>query len=351
MARGAVFALSAEERRVVDGEEHTHRRLVNSDGGQRLGILKVGDGVANLEALQANHGADVATLHGLCALVADTLKGVQLLDLGLLLGAVAVADGDVHAVAQRAAVDTAHSDAACVVAIVERRDEHLGRTLKMLRRGNHFNNLVEQIVDVAGGSLPVLTHPAVLGRAVDDGEVELVLGGVKVAHQVEHHLIDLLRATVGLVHLVDHHDGLQPDLQCLLQHEARLGHGSLKSVDEEQAAVCHIEHTLNLATKVGVSGSIENINLCAFPVDRYVFRKNRYPSLALQIVGVEHFPAVVLAVTEQFASEHHLVHQGCLTMVNVRNNCDVTNVLHLVYLKIAILMGAKLQKKRLIFVR
>ena len=49
MTAGHIFALLAKEWRVVDGEEHAHGGLVDLDGGQRLGILGVADGVANLK--------------------------------------------------------------------------------------------------------------------------------------------------------------------------------------------------------------------------------------------------------------------------------------------------------------
>ena len=77
-----------------------------------------------------------------------------------------------------------------------------------------------------------------------------------------------------------------------------------------------------------MSRRIENIDFDSFPVDTYVLAQNCYPSFALQIVRVENFTAVVLSVTEEFTSEHHLVNQSRFAVVNVRNNCDVTNILH-----------------------
>ena len=260
--------------------------------------------------------------------MADALKGMELLDLGALLGAVAVANNDVHAIGELATMHAAHGDTAGIVAIIERGDKHLRSAFELLRSRNNLHNLIEQIVDVVGGLIEIGAHPSVLGRTIDHGEIELVLGGVEVAHQVEHHLVHGLRAAVGLVDLVDHHDGLQTNLQGFLQHETRLRHRTLECVDKQQTTIRHVQHALHLTTEIGVARSIENIDFDALPVDGDVLRQNGYPSFALQIIGIEHFAAVVLAVTEQFSSEHHLVDQGSLTMVNVRNNCDVTNVLH-----------------------
>ena len=203
--------------------------------------------------------------------MSHAFKSVQFFNLGLFLTSVAVADGDIHAVFQCSAMHAAHGDASRVVAVVERRDEHLGRALKLLGGGNHLDYLVEQILNVVGRCLPVFCHPAVFGRTVHYREVELVFGGIEGEHQIEHHFVDFLRTTVGFVHLVHHHNGFQPQLQCLLKHEAGLGHGALKGVDEQQAAVGHVEHTLHLTAEVGVARGVENIYLSTFPVDRNVF--------------------------------------------------------------------------------
>ena len=86
VAAGDKLALLAEERRVVDGEEHAHRRLVDLDGRQRLGVLVVADGVADLEqdvlVEVEQHSADLAGLDGvLGALFAQSFEGVKLLHL------------------------------------------------------------------------------------------------------------------------------------------------------------------------------------------------------------------------------------------------------------------------------
>ena len=49
VAAGDEFAFFAKERRVVDGEEHTHGRLIDFDRRQRVGIFAITDSVANFE--------------------------------------------------------------------------------------------------------------------------------------------------------------------------------------------------------------------------------------------------------------------------------------------------------------
>ena len=63
MARGNKLAFLAEERTVVDGEEHAHCGLVDGDWWQWFRIFKVANGVANLETLESDNGTDVSTVH------------------------------------------------------------------------------------------------------------------------------------------------------------------------------------------------------------------------------------------------------------------------------------------------
>lgn len=61
-------------------------------------------------------------------------------------------------------------------------------------------------------------HPVVFGRAVNDGEAELLFGGAKFEHEVEHHFVDFKGA--GFVDFVDDYNGLETDLQSLCKTSA-----------------------------------------------------------------------------------------------------------------------------------
>ena len=108
-----------------------------------------------------------------------SLENMEFLDPGLLQRTVAVTDGNLHAVLQLTAVYTTHGDTALVTGIVERRDEHLRCSLNLLRGRDYLDNLIEQIGNIVGRILPVLTHPTVLCGAIDHGEVQLLFGGVQ----------------------------------------------------------------------------------------------------------------------------------------------------------------------------
>ena len=114
MARGNKLTLLAKEGRVVDGKEHAHRRLIDSDGRQWLGILGIAYGVANLKVVQAHDSAYIARAHRIGTLASQPLEGVQLLDLGLLGRAVSVGQCDGHTFLQCTTVHAAHSHTARV---------------------------------------------------------------------------------------------------------------------------------------------------------------------------------------------------------------------------------------------
>ena len=303
VARGAEFALFSEEGRVVDGEKHGHSRLVDGDGGQRFGVFEIADGVADLKVLKPDHSTDVAAFHSRDFGATHALKGLELLDFRFLEGAVAVGDGDIHAFAHGAAVHTPDGDAAGVVGIVERGDEQLRSAFEARGSGDVFEDLVQQVVDVFGGVVVVFAHPVVFGRAVNDGEAELLFGGAEFEHEVEHHFIDFLGAAVGFVDFVDDDNGFEADLQGLLQNKARLRHGTLEGVDEQQAAVGHVEHAFHFTAEVGVARSVDDVDLGVPIVDRYVLGKDGDAPLAFQIVVVEHEFAGLLVGAEQVSGQ------------------------------------------------
>ena len=142
MARGDELTFLAKEGRVVDHEEHRHGGLVNSDGRQGLRVLDVADGVANLELVEADDSTDIATLHLVDTLVTHAIKDVELLDPGLLHRAVAMGNGDLHAVLQGATMNATYSNTASVARIVERGDEHLRGTLNLLGSRDNLDDLI-----------------------------------------------------------------------------------------------------------------------------------------------------------------------------------------------------------------
>ncbi|GAC1462522.1 MAG: hypothetical protein PVSMB7_02750 [Chloroflexota bacterium] len=90
-------------------------------------------------------------------------------------------------------------------------------------------------------------------------------------------------------------------LERLAKDELRLRHRSLRGVDEEQAAIGHIEDALYLSTEVGMTGSVDNIDLDSAVVDGGILREDRYTLFTLQIAGVKNQGSNFLIVAEYVA--------------------------------------------------
>ena len=197
---------------------------------------------------------------------------LEVFDFRFLHCSVAMCYSNVHSGGKRAAVHTSHGYPAGVTRVAKRRDKHLRRSFELFGRGYHVDYLVEQVSYVVCRLVVIRPHPALLCRTVNHREVELFLGCVERAHEVESHFIHLLGAAVGLVHLVYHHYRLEAYLECLLQHEARLRHRAFEGIDKQNAAVGHVEHALHLAAEVAVPRSIDDVDFYVLVTYRNVLR-------------------------------------------------------------------------------
>ena len=125
------------------------------------------------------------------------------------------------------------------------------------------------------------------------------------------HLLERgFRIGVLAIDLVDHDDDPQPDLEGLPQYEPRLRHRALGGVDEEQAAVGHVEHALDLSSEVGMAGRVDD-------VDGHLAVANR---------GVLDQSADLLVVAEGVALLQERVDQGRLAVVDVGDDRHVPDV-------------------------
>ena len=118
MARGNKLAFLAEERAVVDGEEHAHRGFVDGDWRQWFGHFKVADGVANLKFFESDNGTDVSAVHVVGLNVSHSHESVQLLDACAFFFTIAMHHGNVHPIGESAAMHAPHGNTARIAAII-----------------------------------------------------------------------------------------------------------------------------------------------------------------------------------------------------------------------------------------
>ena len=180
--------------------------------------------------------------------------------------------------------------------------------------------------------------PTFAAGSVDDREIEGGLRGVEGDEQVEDFVDDGVRASGSLVDLVDDDDGLQAEGERLGEHEAGLRHRAFEGVDDEEATVSHIEHAFDFAAEVGVARGVDQVDLIFLlvarvgPLDRAILGGDRDAAFALEVARV-HDQAVLAAseLVEVLGTEHaglveKSVGQGRFAMVDVSNDCDVTEI-------------------------
>ena len=179
-----------------------------------------------------------------------------------------VADDDLLVLVDRTALDAADAHPADELVVVDGGDEHLQRAIFVARgRIDIVDDRLKQRDKVGALLVGAVGGRALAGRTEDGGGVELLLRGVEVEQQLEHLVHDLVHAGVGPVDLVDDNDDLVAELERLLQHEPRLGHGALSRVDEQQNAVDHLQNALDLAGEIGVARGVDDVDLIIFIVD------------------------------------------------------------------------------------
>ena len=169
-------------------------------------------------------------------------------------------------------------------------------------------------------------HPPLLGRAIEDREVELFLARIERREQIENLVGDLGGPGVGPVDLVDDDDGLEAHLERLGDHELGLRQRPLGGVDQHQSAVHHVEDALDLAAEIGVAGRIDDIDAGVLPEDRGDLRQDGDATLALEVAGIERALGDALVVAERARLLQQPVDERGLAMVDVGDDGDVAEI-------------------------
>src|SRR5690606_32703393 len=122
--------------------------------------------------------------------------------------------------------------------------------------------------------------------SVDDRKIQLLFGGTQLVEQVEGGVDDVVGTCAGAVDLIDDHNGFEAQLQRFASYETGLRHRAFNSIHQQQNTVNHGQHPLDLATKVSVSGRINNVDMCTVVADRAVLGQNGDTALFLDVIRV-----------------------------------------------------------------
>ena len=226
-----------------------------------------------------------------------------------------------------ARADAAGDDAAEIGIGLQDGAEHAERAVLDRRRRDVAEHEIEQrrhalVLRALGRG----RHPAFLGRAVEDREIELLLAGVERGEQVEHLVHHPDRPRVRPVDLVDDDDRLEPDLERLRHHELGLRQRALGGVDQHQRAVHHVEDALDLAAEIGMARRVDDVDAGVVPKDRGDLGEDGDAPLALEVVGIHGALGHPLVLAEGARLLQQPVDQGGLAVIDMGDDADVAEL-------------------------
>src|SRR5215204_3178731 len=215
-------------------------------------------------------------------------------------------------------------DAPQVLGVVQVRDKHLegGREIHLGSR-DLLQHRLEELPHVFPWIFQIPERPALAGHGVQDGEIQLLVRGAEVGHQVEGEVDDLVGAGVRAVHFIYDHDGLEAEFDGLAQDEARLGHGTLGCVHEQEAAVHHAEDAFDLAAEVRVARGVDDVDLDSLVLHGRVLGQNGYAPFLLKHIAVHGALGDLLPVPELQGLPEQSVYERGLAVIDVRDYGDV----------------------------
>ncbi len=232
MRRGAKRALATRERAVVHRERHPQRRLFDHRPGESQRFFRAGHGLTHVDLRDTSDRHDVSRARLRDFDAAQAVINVELCQAGRPVDPLPVDMSYGRVGPQRTREDPSNGDPAAVVVVVQARDQHLGRRRWIDARRRHLlEDRLEQRAQVAARVGRVQGRRAGDGVGVDDWEVELLVAGVQAHEQVKGGIQHPIGTRVRPVDLVDHHDGAQPERQCLRKHELGLWHRAIDGID------------------------------------------------------------------------------------------------------------------------
>ncbi len=104
------------------------------------------------------------------------------------------------------------------------------------------------------------------------------------------------------------------------------GIGPSTAVDEQQAAVGHVEHAFDFAAEVGVAGRVDDVDADAVVFDRGVLGHDRDALFAFERVRVEDERTDVLILAEDVGLLEEGIDQGGLAVVDVGDDGEVAHI-------------------------
>ena len=201
----------------------------------------------------------------------------------------------------------------------------LQRALELDGRRRHvIDDGFEQRLHVAVALGGIRGRIALQRGGVDHGKVELLVARAEPVEEIERLIEHPLRARAVAIDLVDDHERREAVLERLARDETSLRHRAVDCVDEQQHAVDHRQHALDLAAEVRVPRRVDDVDAPVVPADRGVLGENRDAALFLEVVRVHRALGYDRARIERVGLTQQLIDERGLAVIHVRDDRDVS---------------------------
>ena len=158
----------------------------------------------------------------------------------------------------------------------------------------------------------------------------MLIGGVQRDEQIKNQIEDLVRRRIIAIDLIDNHDRLGTRFEGFAEHKPRLSLRTICGIDDQKNAVDHVHDAFDFAAKIGMPRRINDVDVVIVVFERSVLGLDGDTLFALQVHGVHDpfFRRLGLIGAERPGLFQQTIHQRGLAMINMGDNCNVSDMLH-----------------------
>ena len=202
----------------------------------------------------------------------------------------------------RSVIDFSNTDTANVFIVIDGADQHLCTCIRIsfrsrdviqdgLKQRNHVFRFIVDIVSCISVSC----------RSKKERAVKLFVRCAQIDEKFKNFIDNFIRTCFRTVDLVDTYDNRELQCKCFFQNEFGLWHGTFKSVNKKNHSIDHLKDTFYFSTEIGMSRSVNDIDLCIFINNCSIFGKNGNSTFTFDIVGIHYSFGYFLIFTENTA--------------------------------------------------
>src|SRR5712672_11020 len=240
------------------------------------------DAFADLDAFDASDGHQVARENVFGFVAFESAKSVELGDTGGIEFAVELTDADLRAALDGAVENATDGNTAKKIAVIEIHHLDLQDAFRIAgRRGDGFDDSLEERQEIFRVVADFAMGHAVACVGVDDGEIELVFGGVEIDEEIVDFVEHFLGASVGAINFVEHDDWRKLGGKGLLQNIASLRQRAFAGVNQDNYAIDHAQRTLDFAAEIAVAGRVNDIDFGVVKKESGILGEDGDAALAL----------------------------------------------------------------------